>query len=260
MASKATVCVPQNDLKQQFGNQLTVPAAHVRRSSVGGRPTNVVWNDRLDNWKRQFGSSLSVYTSSLSLSYVGQSQGMHNLYSIMSRYSCCCGICNLKGTALAMGAWGTISALIAIGVYSAYIFNDSQYLKMTVFSVSVFKLLASFSLFIGVYAENHCLLIPFLIDCVVCMIGSIGIAMLLLVSSETGSHTQIFPLLAALSLAFVAVYLWFLVIVSMCFVLFRDKRRINLDAPPDESVSSQRCSENSPRRKPSALRVNSSYF
>lgn len=84
--------------------------------------------------------------------------------------------------------------------------------------------------------------------------------MLLLVSSESGGHTQVYPLLASLSLAFVAVFLWFLVIVTMCFVLFRDKRRISHDPVPEDSVSSQRLNESDPQQKLSAQRVNSSYF
>uniref|UniRef100_A0A0M3HXP2 G_PROTEIN_RECEP_F3_4 domain-containing protein n=1 Tax=Ascaris lumbricoides TaxID=6252 RepID=A0A0M3HXP2_ASCLU len=57
------------------------------------------------------------------------------------------------------------------------------------------------------------------------MMSAMGIGMILLVS-EDGTLAQLYPIFAALSMALVAVYLWFLVISCMSFVLLRDKKRL----------------------------------
>lgn len=53
--------------------------------------------------------------------------------------------------------------------------------------------------------------------------GSMGLGMVLMLSSER-LETQLFPAFALCSMALVALYLWFLVVVCMTFVLIRDKK------------------------------------
>ncbi|KHN86062.1 hypothetical protein Tcan_17812 [Toxocara canis] len=222
--------------KGSFGTYLTVPVrTQIRRSSSLQLPLNAnkVENGGLRtcefNSKDKSSSSLSICASSLSMAMMGHSNSAINLYTLMARYRCCCGMCRLRIASLVVAF---ICMSISVLVLSAYwnyketlSAEQRKMLSVPVFIVALYQIIASISLLTGLFTESHWLLIPFHISCVVCMMSAMAIGMILLVSADR-KLTQLYPIFAALSMALVAVYLWFLVISCMSFVLLRDKKRL----------------------------------
>uniref|UniRef100_A0A914CBV8 Uncharacterized protein n=1 Tax=Acrobeloides nanus TaxID=290746 RepID=A0A914CBV8_9BILA len=152
-----------------------------------------------------------------------------NLYTLMAKYRCCCGACRLR-------VGGFIIAIVcliqAIGVittlcFASNFFNPKQmeYLMVPAFILMGFELISSFLMLIGILMDHPYLLLPFQFSCILNMMGSMGMGLVLLVTSDKNS-TQIYPAFAAASMALVAIFLWFLVIASMTYVMLRDKKRL----------------------------------
>ncbi|KAI1709488.1 hypothetical protein DdX_11275 [Ditylenchus destructor] len=191
-------------------------------------------------------STASMYTSTLSVAglFSGRrhrsgddddSLGM-NLYTLMAKYRCCCGLCRLRVGSFIIAVFSILYPLAVITclVFNADWLNDTQkkLLVIPIIVLMVLQLLTSTLMLIGLFSDSHYFMLPFQFSCVINMMASMGLGIILLISTDR-SNTQFYPAFAVLSTALVSVYLWFLVICSMTFVLIRDKKRLT-DSMADE--------------------------
>ncbi|VDK45272.1 unnamed protein product [Anisakis simplex] len=179
-------------------------------------------------------STLSICASSLSIAVIGHAESAINLYTMMARYRLVLLWYVPFEDRIARGRLHVriaisycVNLVLALYWYYKATLSEEQQrlLSVPIIVVALYQVIASASLLTGLLTEWHWLLIPFHISCIVCMMSAMGIGMILLVSADR-ALTQLYPVFAALSMALVAVYLWFLVISCMSFVLLRDKKRV----------------------------------
>uniref|UniRef100_A0A9J2PEP9 Uncharacterized protein n=1 Tax=Ascaris lumbricoides TaxID=6252 RepID=A0A9J2PEP9_ASCLU len=148
----------------------------MRRSSSLQLPLNAnrAENSALRSYalsrKGKSSSSLSIFASSLSMVMMGQSDSAVNLYALMARYRCCCGLCRLRIASLVIAFMCISLSILALSVYWSHkeaLSGDQQHLlNVPIFIVALYQILASFTLLVGLHFESHWLLIPFHISCV----------------------------------------------------------------------------------------------
>ncbi|KAI1716846.1 hypothetical protein Ddc_10219 [Ditylenchus destructor] len=159
-----------------------------------------------------------------------------NLYTLMAKYRCCCGLCRLRVGSFIIAVFSILYplAVIVCLAFNGDWLNDTQkkLLLIPIIVLMVVQLSTSTLMVIGLFSDSHYLMLPFQFSCVINMMASMGLGIILLISTDR-SNTQFYPAFAVLSTALVAVYLWFLVICSMTFVLIRDKKRLT-DSMADE--------------------------
>ncbi|KAE9552405.1 hypothetical protein FO519_004386 [Halicephalobus sp. NKZ332] len=177
-------------------------------------------------------STMSIYTSTMSHTgfFGGQgSDSAMNLYTLMAKYRCCCGLCRLRIGSFVISVLSLTSALFVIALMFG--FNDRltetqrEYLTIPAFVLMGIQFVSSLLMLIGIFSDSHYLLLPYQFSCVLMMMGSMGCGLVLLISADN-ANSQLYPVFAACSMGMVAVYLWFLVICSMTFVMIRDKKRL----------------------------------
>ncbi|CAD5227082.1 unnamed protein product [Bursaphelenchus xylophilus] len=178
-------------------------------------------------------STISVYASTLSA--VGlldagiPSERPLNLYSTMKKYKCCFGICKLKPASAAIGIFSTLYPVVILLVWCYY---ERQHQRTASLPISLpallfimYKVLSSILLLTGLLWNAHYLLIPFMVNLALNIMGSMGLGIFLMLSNDR-LGTQLFPAFAICSVGLIAMYLWFLAIIFMTFVLIRDKKRL----------------------------------
>uniref|UniRef100_A0A7E4VU44 G_PROTEIN_RECEP_F2_4 domain-containing protein n=1 Tax=Panagrellus redivivus TaxID=6233 RepID=A0A7E4VU44_PANRE len=209
-------------------------ANQIRRSSSLQLPLskNGQINPLIQAFSNLKNSTVSVYASTMSVTGFFGGRGSDsavNLYTLMAKYRCCCGLCRLRVGSFAIA----VTCIIAsAGVITAMAFKGNQlspaqqeYLTVPTYLLMSIQLLCSVMFLAGIFTDTHWCLLPFQLSCVLHMMGSMGLGLVLLVSADN-VNSQIYPLFAACSMGLVAVYLWFLVICSMTFVMIRDKKRL----------------------------------
>ncbi|CAD5221812.1 unnamed protein product [Bursaphelenchus okinawaensis] len=178
-------------------------------------------------------STMSVYASTLSavglLDAGGPPDRPLNLYNTMKRYKCCFGVCKLK---TASAVIGMVSALYPVVILFIWCHYERQKHNRMVIPISipallfiVYKVLSSLVMLAGIIWNVQYLLIPFMINLVLNIMGAMGLGIFLMLSNDK-LGTQLFPAFAVCSVALIAMYLWFLAITFMTFVLIRDKKRL----------------------------------
>ncbi|KAH7709258.1 Protein Y54G2A.16, partial [Aphelenchoides avenae] len=178
-------------------------------------------------------STLSMYASTISAAgFLGggrRSDSAINLYTLMAKYRCCCGFCRLRVGSATIGIWSILYPVAVIASFALFghFLNPTLhgYIRVPAYAFMAFQILASILLLCGLYLDSHYFMLPFQISCILNMMGSMALGLMLLVSTDR-NQTQIYPAFAAVMMGLVAVYLWFLVIISMTFVLIRDKKRL----------------------------------
>jgi len=112
-------------------------------------------------------------------------------------------------------------------------------LRTPILLLTIGQLIVSSLFCAAITVEWHIIILPFLIGCVrlfiddvviyalqlICIMGSLGSGMVLLVSTDRALQ-RFYPIIATGSAVFVVLFVWFLVVSSMCFVMYRDKRRL----------------------------------
>uniref|UniRef100_A0A915EPQ8 Uncharacterized protein n=1 Tax=Ditylenchus dipsaci TaxID=166011 RepID=A0A915EPQ8_9BILA len=185
-------------------------------------------------------STVTMYASTLSAAGFGLFGGGSrysngedplevNLYTLMAKYRCCCGMCRLRVGCFLIAVFSIIYPLLVIAalvVCSPWLTTSQKtFLSIPVIVLMGFQLFASTLMLTGLFINLHYMLLPFQFSCIINMMGSMGLGVIMLVSTER-TNTQLYPGFAVFSTGLVGIYLWFLVICSMTFVLIRDKKRM----------------------------------
>jgi hypothetical protein len=202
-------------------------------------------------------STVSLYSGMSVTGFIGGrgSDSAVNLYTLMAKYRCCCGLCRLRIGSFVislLSLFVSIFVIIFMAFFNSYLTNiQREYLTVPTFVLMGIQLISSILMLIGIFADSHYFLLPFQLSCIFDMMGAMGLGLILLISADHGKNSQLYPVFAACSMGLVAIYLWFLVICSMTFVMIRDKKRL-IEAEIDFYEE--------PHIEPHLERVNSALF
>ena len=179
-------------------------------------------------------STISLYASTISATGLldtstNRTESPLNMYTSMARYRCCCGMCRLRIGSLLIATFSIVYPIVIIfGLYLyGHLLNPLQqtYIKTPAYVFLGYQLFSSVLMLAGLYIDLHYLLIPFQLSLIFNVAGSMGLAILLMVSTDK-TQTQLFPIFAISSIVVVGIYLWFIIISCLTFVLIRDKGRM----------------------------------
>ncbi|KAI6176124.1 hypothetical protein M3Y97_00764500 [Aphelenchoides bicaudatus] len=179
-------------------------------------------------------STISLYESTISAAGLletgtTRTESPLNMYVSMARYRCCFGFCRLRVGSLAIALFSIIYPIFII--VALYIYGDKltplqqTYIKAPTYAFLGYQLFSSVLMLTGLFLDLHTLLVPFQLSLVFNVMGTMSLAILLMVSTEK-SNTHLFPIFAISSILAVGIYIWFIIISCLTFVLIRDKSRL----------------------------------
>ncbi|CAI2351595.1 unnamed protein product [Caenorhabditis sp. 36 PRJEB53466] len=215
-------------IKSSCGNKLQIPRIEVRRSSSLHNPTSLTLQP-IDDTKL---SEVSALTSSSSFfSVVSAPPSQASFSHTMVRYRCCFGTCRLRVGACVIGIACiliSILSLCSLLTVSTSMTSDAQSFLTTPIVLSLLQFATSMIMIVAVLTSFHYLLIPFMLTCSANLLALIVLCSWAVVRRHDLSNAVV-PLLLIGSTGASLLYLWFLTIVSMTFVLIRDRKIMGYD-------------------------------
>ncbi|EGT53852.1 hypothetical protein CAEBREN_00001 [Caenorhabditis brenneri] len=149
----------------------------------------------------------------------------------MARYRCCFGTCRLRVGACVIGIACiliSILSLCSLLSVSTTMTSDAQSFLTTPIVLSLLQFATSMIMIVAVLTSFHWILLPFMLSCVANIF-----ALLVLCSwgivRRNDLPNSVLPLILIGSTGVSLLYLWFLTIVSMTFVLIRDRKIMGYD-------------------------------
>ncbi|CAI5448147.1 unnamed protein product [Caenorhabditis angaria] len=213
-------------IKSSSGNKLQIPRIEVRRSSSLHTSLNL---QPIDDSKLSEVSALSPSNSYLSV--FSTQTSTYDFSSNMTRYRCCFGTCRIRVGACIIGvACIIISILLLCSLLSisTEMTPESQSLLSPPIILSIVQFATSMVMIVAVLTSFHLLLIPFLVTCVMNLLGLFVLCSWAVVHRGKLS-ARIVTLILAGSTGSCLLYLWFIAIIGMTFVLIRDRKLMGYD-------------------------------
>ncbi|CAD6190740.1 unnamed protein product [Caenorhabditis auriculariae] len=211
-------------IKSSSGNKLQIPRIEVRRSSSlqivhpPGPP--------IDENKLSEVSAISASSSFFSL-YSADNSAL-SFQSAMVRYRCCFGSCRLRVGACAIGVVGmgiSILALCTMLSLSAEMSEEMQTQLTAPVVLALLQFASAMLLIIGVLIGCHFLLAPFILTCGASLFACV-LASAWAVVRRHSLPPSVLPMVLLTATGIGLLYLWFLAIITMTFVLIRDRKRM----------------------------------
>ncbi|CAB3405726.1 unnamed protein product [Caenorhabditis bovis] len=206
----------------------TIKVSKVRRSSslhnVGGEATLQIDETKL--------SEVSALTPSSSYFSVKSPSPSSYVYTAnMARYRCCFGACRLRVGACVIAVSCIIISILSLCSLlsiSGQMESEDQTILTPPIVLSLIQFAASMILIVAVLTSCHILILPFVASCILNLLGLIVLCAWAVVRRSSLNPT-IVPLVLIFSTGASLIYMWFLTIVSMAFVLIRDRKIMGYD-------------------------------
>ncbi|EFP01332.1 hypothetical protein CRE_24282 [Caenorhabditis remanei] len=149
----------------------------------------------------------------------------------MSRHRCCFGSCRLRVGACVIGIACiliSILSLCSLLSVSTTMSSDAQSFLTTPIVLSLVQFATSMIMIVAVLTSFHWLLAPFIMSCAANLLALVVLCSWgVLRRHELSTTIVTILLLGATGIA--VVYFWFLTIISMTFVLIRDRKIMGYD-------------------------------
>ncbi|CCD83504.1 Inner membrane protein [Caenorhabditis elegans] len=149
----------------------------------------------------------------------------------MARYRCCFGTCRLRVGACVIGIACILIAILSLCSLlsvSTAMTSDAQSFLTTPIVLSLLQFATSMIMIVAVLTSFHWLLLPFMLSCIANLLALVVLCSWGVLRRHELSNSVV-PLLLIGSTGIGLLYLWFLTIISMTFVLIRDRKIMGYD-------------------------------